>query len=153
MQAVKVPQQRSRYWRSIFVVILVAIVFSLQSCGVHNKHGAATPDRVVEQYLTALAARNESAILRLMPEKSLATDLVKAKIARLGGHKIEDRQINYTKPKPSLWNAKLSGLYVDRFGVKRKFADSIVLEYQSKGELKLYAGHWYLLLSDSSDNS
>jgi hypothetical protein len=143
IQAIK-PKQLSISWRSILVVILIAL--SLQSCGVHNKHGAGTPDRVVELYLTALEARNEASILQLMPEKSVATAFIKAKVVRFGGYKIEDRQINYTKPKPSLWNAKLQGLYIDRFGIKRKFEDSIVLEYQSKGELKLYAGRWYLLL-------
>ena len=146
MQAIKLDRKLSIYWRSILVIILVTIVCSLQSCGVHNKHGAATPDRVVEQYLTALESRNQTSIQRLMPENYMAIDRLQAKIDRLGGYKIEQRQIKYIKVKPSFWNAKLQGFYVDRFGVKRKFEDSIVLEYQSKGELKLYAGHWYLLL-------
>jgi hypothetical protein len=144
IQAIK-PHQRSIYWRSILVVLLVAILVSLQSCGVHNKHGAATPDRVVEQYLTALERRNEPVIRRLMPEQSLATVAIKTKIDRLGGYKIQDRQITYTKPTPKRWNANIQGFYIDAFGNSRKFDDSIVLEYQSKGELKLYAGHWYLL--------
>jgi hypothetical protein len=149
MQAIKLPKQLSIYWRSILVIIVfVAIVFSLQSCGAHNKHGAATPDRVVEQYLLALEDRDDTSILRLMPEKSFATEAIKTKIVRLGGYKIQDRLIRYTKPKPTRWNANIQGLYVDRSGIKRKFEDSIVLEYQSKGELKLYAGHWYLLLED-----
>ena len=126
-------------------MILVAIVFSLQSCGVHNKHGAATPDRVVEQYLLALKERDLTSILRLMPEKSLATNSIKAKIERFGGHTIQNRQTTYTKPKPTLWNADIRGSYRDRFGIERQFSDSISLAYQSKGELKLYAGHWYLL--------
>jgi hypothetical protein len=146
MQAIKLNDKLSIYWRSIVVVMTIAIVFSLQSCGAHNKYGAATPDRVVEQYLTALEERNKTAILRLMPEQSPAPRVVIAKIDRLGGYKIQDRQIKYTKPKPSLWNANIQGFYIDRFGVKKKFDDSIVLEYQSKGELKLYAGRWYLLL-------
>jgi hypothetical protein len=149
MQAIKLENKLSIYWRSIGVVILVAIVFSLQSCGSQqHKYGAATPDRVVEQYLTALEERNDSLITRLMPEKSLATPEVKAKIDRLGGYKIQDRQIKYIKPKPSLWNAKIQGFYIDRAGVRQKFDDSIVIEYQSKGELKLYAGRWYLLLGN-----
>jgi hypothetical protein len=148
MQAIKLDNKLSIYWRSIFVIILITIVFSLQSCGAHNKHGAATPDRVVEQYLTALEERNDPLMRRLMPENSLNAKEVKAKIERLGGYKIQDRQIKYIKPKPSLWNANIHGFYVDRFGVKQKFNDSIVLEYQSKGELKLYAGRWYLLLGN-----
>ncbi len=147
MQA-RQPHQFSRYWRSISVIILIAIVFSLQSCGVPNKHGAATPDRVIEQYLLALKDRDVPAILRLMPEKSFGIERVRAKIDRLGGYTIQDRQTTYTKPKPTLWNANIHGFYLDRFGIKRKFEDSIVLEYQSKGQLKLYAGHWYLLFSD-----
>jgi hypothetical protein len=146
MQAIKLEHKRSFYWRSIVVVMLVAIVFSLQSCVSQDKNGAATPDRVVEQYLTALEKRDDAAIVRLMPEKSLASKEIQTKIARMGGYKIQDRQIKYTKPKPTLWNANIRGFYVDRFGVNRKFDDSIVLEYQSKGELKLYAGRWYLLL-------
>lgn len=146
IQAIK-PNKLSIYWRSILAIVIVAIVFSLQACGVHNKHGAATPDRVIEQYLLALEDRNDNSILRLMPEKS-SPELVKAKIDQLGGYKIQDRQVRYTKPKPTRWNASIQGLYVDRSGVKRKFDDSIVLEYQSKGELKLYAGHWYLLLGN-----
>jgi hypothetical protein len=143
MQAIK-PKQLSISWRSILVVILVAL--SLQSCGVQNKYGAATPDRIVEQYLTALEQRNEPAIRRLMPEQSLAAAAIETKLDRLGGNRIQDRQIQYLKPKPSLWNANIRGFYVDRAGVKQQFSDSIFLEYQSKGELKLYAGRWYLLL-------
>jgi hypothetical protein len=145
MQAIK-PNQLSIANRAILVVILVTIIFSLQSCGVHNKHGAATPDRVVEQYLTALENRNQSAMLRLLPERSLATTAIATKIDRLGGYKIQDRQIKYSKPKPSFWNANIQGFYIDQSGIKQQFNDSIVLAYQSKGELKLYAGRWYLLL-------
>jgi hypothetical protein len=140
------PYQFSRHWRSISVIVLVAIVFSLQSCRVDNKHGAATPDRVVEQYLLALQERDVNSIRRLMPERSPATERIKAKIERFGGYTIKDRQTTYTKPKPTLWNANIRGSYVDRFGVERQFSDSISLAYQSKGELKLYAGNWYLLL-------
>jgi hypothetical protein len=145
MQAIK-PNQRSIYRESSLVVILVAISISTQSCGTPPKSGAATPDRVVEQYLTALEKRNQPAIRRLMTEQSLATVAIKAKIDRLGGYQIQDRQIQYLKPKPSLWTANIRGFYVDRLGIKQQFNDSIVLVYQSKGELKLYAGRWYLVL-------
>jgi hypothetical protein len=149
MQAIELDNKLSAFWRSIVVVMTIAIVFSLQSCGTHHqKYGAATPDRVVEQYLAALEDRNETSLLRLTPEKSLVTTQAKAKIDRLGGYKIQDRQIKYTKTKPSLWNANIRGFYIDRRGTNQKFEDSIVLEYQSKGELKLYAGRWYLLLGD-----
>ena len=142
---VRTPNKFS-YWRSIFAIVLIALVFSLQSCEAQNKHGAATPERIVEQYLSALESRNETSILRLMPEESLAEKEIKAKIGRFGGHKIQNRQINYTKPTPTLWNAKMQGFYIDPSGIRRKFDDSIAIEYQSKGQVKLYRGRWYLLL-------
>ena len=136
------------YWRSLKSIVLIAIVFSLQSCEAQNKHGAATPERIVEQYLSALESRNETSILRLMPEESLAEKEIKAKIDRFGGHKIQNRQINYTKPTPTLWNAKMEGFYIDSTGIRKKFDDSIAIEYQNKGQVKLYRGRWYLLLGD-----
>ena len=136
------------YWRSLKSIVLIAIVFSLQSCEAQNKHGAATPERIVEQYLSALESRNETSILRLMPEESLAEKEIKAKIGRFGGHKIQNRQINYTKPTPTLWNAKMEGFYIDPTGIRKKFDDSIAIEYQNKGQVKLYRGRWYLLLGD-----
>ena len=144
---VRTPNKFS-YWRSIFAIVLIALVFSLQSCKAQNKHGAATPERIVEQYLSALESRNETSILRLMPEESLAEKEIKAKIDRFGGHKIQNRQINYTKPTPTLWNAKMEGFYIDLTGIRKKFDDSIAIEYQNKGQVKLYRGRWYLLLGD-----
>ena len=126
---------------------MIAIVFSLQACSV-NKQGAATPDQVVEQYLLALEDSDARLMLRLVPEKSQLDRVVKAKILRIGGHEIQDRQISYTKSKPTLWNAKIHGFFVDRAGIKRKFDDSIEIEYQSKGQVKLYGGRWYLLLGN-----
>ena len=136
------------YWRSLKSIVLIAIVFSLQSCEAQNKRGAATPDRIVEQYLLALEDRNETLMLQLMPEESLADKEIKAKIGKFGGHKIQDRQINYTKPTPTFWNAKMEGFYIDPTGIRKKFDDSIAIEYQNKGQVKLYRGRWYLLLGD-----
>lgn len=136
------------YWRSLKSIGLIAIVFSLQSCEAHNKRGAATPDRIVEQYLLALEDRNETLMLQLMPEESLADKEIKAKIGKFGGHKIQDRQINYTKPTPTLWNAKMEGFYIAPTGIRKKFDDSIAIEYQNKGQVKLYRGRWYLLLGN-----
>lgn len=140
MQAKKLP-----YLICGQLTVSIAIVFALQACAV-NKRGAPTPDRVVEQYLSALETKNEKLMLDLVPENSNLTQEVKTKIGKIGGRKIQDRQIVYTKPKSSLWNAKIRGFYLDRSGTKQKFEDSIVLEYQNKGDLKLYAGRWYLLL-------
>jgi hypothetical protein len=145
MQAIK-PNQLSIANRSILVVMLIAIVASVQSCGVQNKRGAATPDRLVEQYAIGLETKNENLILQLTPENADFTSQIKTKIRKIGGRKIQNRQVIYTKPTPFLWNASIRGIYLDRAGTKQQAEDSIVLKYQSKGELKLYAGRWYLFL-------
>jgi hypothetical protein len=145
MQAKRLSNQLSIYSGSIFVIKTLAIVFSLQACNA-NKPGAATPDRVIEQYLLALERKDENLMLQLVPENSAVSKAVKAKIGKFGGHKIQDRQIIYTKPTSILWEAKIRGFYLDRDGRPRKFDDSIEIGYQSKGQLKLYAGRWYLLL-------
>jgi hypothetical protein len=144
MQAIELSHKSLLYWRSIFIIPL-ALLLLMQSCGAPNKNGAATPEKIVDRYLTALEDRNEDSIYRLMPDKSLAAPEIAAKIAKFGGHKIQDRQVEYLKSKPILWNAKIQGFYIDRAGVKRKFDDSIAIEYQSKGQVKLYGGRWYLL--------
>ena len=145
MQAIELSHKSSLYWRSIVIISIVILLVSLQSCGAANKHGAATPEKIVDRYLSALENRNEDAIHRLMPEAALVAPEIAAKIAKFGGHKIRDRQVEYLKSKPILWNAKLRGSYIDRAGVKYKFDDSIAIEYQSKGQVKLYGGRWYLL--------
>jgi hypothetical protein len=127
------------------LALVIAIVFSLQACTA-DKNGAGTPDRVVEQYLMALEDRDQKLMLRLAPENSILTKEIKAKIDKIGGHKIQSRQIIYDKSTPILWSAKMRGIYVDRQGANKKFEDSIVIQYQNKGDLKLYAGRWYLLL-------
>jgi hypothetical protein len=144
MQAIELANKSLLYWRSIFIISIVILLLSLQSCGAANKNGAATPEKIVDRYLTAIEDRNEDAIRRLMPE-ALTAPGIATKIAKFGGYKIQDRQVEYLKSKPSLWNAKLQGFYIDRAGVKRKFDDSIAIEYQSKGQVKLYGGRWYLL--------
>ena len=149
MQAIK-SHPSSIYWRSILIIVALSIGFLLPSCGTHHqKSGAATPDRVVEQYLISLENRDETLMLRSILENTTADrQLVRAKIVKLGGHQVENRQVKYTKSKPTFWNAKINGDYIDRTGIKRRFDDSIAIEYQSKGELKLYAGRWYLVLGN-----
>ena len=141
-----IPIKFATYWRSSLAV-MIAIIFSLQACSV-NKQGAATPDQVVEQYLLALENKDDNLMLRLVPEQSRLDRAIESKILRIGGHKIQDRQINYTKSKPTFWIAKIHGTFVDRAGMKRKFDDSIAIEYQSKGQVKLYGGRWYLSLGN-----
>jgi hypothetical protein len=147
MQAIK-PKQLSIANRSILGAIIIAILVSVQSCEAQNKRGAATPDRLVEQYSIGLETKNENLILQLTPENTDLTSQIKTKIRKIGGRKIQDRQVIYTKPTPFLWNASIRGIYLDLDGTKQQFADSIVLKYQSKGELKLYAGRWYLFLEE-----
>ncbi|WP_310422360.1 hypothetical protein [Chamaesiphon sp. VAR_48_metabat_135_sub] len=145
MQAKQLFNKRSIYPRSILVIAILSIVFWLPACNA-NKNGAANPDRVVEQYLLALENRDKNLMLRLIPENVPISEEIKAKIVKFGGRKIQERQIKYTKYKPILWSAKISGFYVDRNGIRSKFDDSISIEYQSKGHVKLYGGRWYLLL-------
>jgi hypothetical protein len=123
---------------------VITIVFLLQACTT-EKNGANTPDRLVEQYLLALEQKNENSILQLVPENSIPTREIKDKITKIGGYKIQNRQVIYNKSTPLLWNVKMQGVYVDGQGTTKKFADSIVIQYQNKGDLKLYAGRWYLL--------
>jgi hypothetical protein len=135
-------------WRSISIVFMLAIVFCLQSCKVEDKHGAATPDRIVEQYLLALENRDDALLRRLAPEDAVIGSEIKTKISKIGGHKIKDRQVSYTKFRPTFWAARIRGFYLDRTGKRHNFDDSIEIEYQSKGQVKLYGGSWYLLLKN-----
>ena len=148
MHSKVIPIKFVTYWRSSLVVTMIAIIFSLQACSV-NKQGAATPDQIVEQYLLALENKDGNLMLRLVPEQSRLDQVIESKILRIGGHKIQDRQISYIKSKPTFWNAKIQGFFVDRAGIKRKFDDSIAIEYQSKGQVKLYGGRWYLSLGNN----
>ncbi|WP_310481508.1 hypothetical protein [Chamaesiphon sp. VAR_48_metabat_403] len=146
MQTLKLSSKFSIHKRSIFLVLSIVISGSIQSCEAPNKRGAATPDRVVEQYLQSLETKDENLMSQLVSEDAILTKEIKTKIIKFGGYKIQNRKINYDKSTPMLWNAKLKGMYVDRQGKNKNFEDSIVLQYQSKGELKLYAGRWYLVL-------
>jgi hypothetical protein len=145
MKVVKIFDKFSLYWRSILVIIIISIVFSLQACTV-NKHGAATPERVVEQYLLALENRDNKLMQQLAIENTKIAGVVESKILKIGGHKIQERQITYIKSKPTLWNVKIHGSFIDNAGIYRNFDESILIEYQSKGQVKLYGGRWYLLL-------
>ncbi len=134
--------------RSISIIFMLFIVFCLQACKVEDKHGAATPDRVIEQYLLALENRDDALLSRLAPPQAAVRSEIKTKISKIGGHKIKNRQISYTKSKPTLWIARIRGFYLDRAGKRDNFDESIEIEYQSKGQVKLYGGSWYLLLKN-----
>ncbi len=83
-------------------------------------------------------------MLQLTDEDSNLATAVSAKISKIGGYKIQNKQIVYDKFTPNLWNARIKGDYVDRQGLAKKLEDSISIQYQSKGEPKAYAGRWYL---------
>jgi hypothetical protein len=145
MQIVKPVNLFLIRWRSILPIMFGCTVLSLYSCSA-NKLGAPTPEKVVEQYLSALENKNENSMLQLADEDSNQSSTIAAKILKIGGYKIQNRQIDYDKLTPNLWKAKIKGNYVDRQGVTKKVEDSIASQYQSKGEPKSYAGRWYLLL-------
>jgi hypothetical protein len=145
MQTVKLANQFSIRWRSILAIGFGCTVLSLSSCTA-DKRGAPTPENVVEQYLSSLENRNKNSMLQLTDEGSNSASAIAAKISKIGGYKIKNRQIIYDKFTPNLWKAKITGNYVDRQGTAKKVEDSISIQYQSKGEPKSYAGRWYLLL-------
>jgi hypothetical protein len=145
MQTVTLADQFSIGWRSILTIGFGCTVLSLSSCTA-NKRGAPTPENVVEQYLSALETKNKNSILQLADQDSNSASVVAAKINKIGGYKIQNRQVVYDKFTPNLWNAKIKGNYIDRQGLVKKLEDSISIQYQSKGEPKSYAGRWYLKL-------
>jgi hypothetical protein len=127
-------------------VVLIATIVVLQACNAHQKLGAATPDRVVEQYLLALETKDEKLMAKLQPEDNVNKSTAGI-IARLGGHKLQDPQIQYTKTKPTLWQAKITATYLDRNNIRQKFVDTIAIGYEGKESWKLYSGRWYLLFT------
>jgi hypothetical protein len=145
MQTVTLAHQFSIGWRSIFAIGFGCTVLSLSSCSA-DKRGAPTPENVVEQYLSALETKNKNLMLELADRDSNIASAVAARISKIGGYKIQNKQVIYDKFTPNLWNAKIKGNYVDRQGLVKKIEDSISIQYQSKGEPKSYAGRWYLKL-------
>lgn len=126
-------------------IVLIAIVIALQACNADRKLGAATPDRVVEQYLLALETKDEKLMAKLQPEDDVSKDTAET-IARLGGHKLQDLQIKYTKANPALWHAKITATYLDRNNIRQTFVDTIAIIYDGKESWKLYSGRWFLAL-------
>lgn len=118
---------------------------SLSSCSA-NKRGAATPEKVVEQYLIGLETKNERLLLQLVEENSNQASMIVARINKIGGYKIQEKQTKYDKLTPNLWKAKITGNYIDRQGITKNVEDKISIQYQIKGEPKSYAGRWYLIL-------
>ncbi len=131
--------------RSISIIFMLVVIFCLQACKAESKHGAATPERAIEEYMLALENKDDALLRKLAPAQAVVSREIKAKISKIGGHKIKNPQISYTKSKPTLWAARIRGFYLDRSGKRNNFDESIEIEYQSKGQVKLYGGSWYLL--------
>jgi hypothetical protein len=138
-------------WRLASNIALVAIIITLQACNVQAKHGAATPDLVVEEYILALETRDDGLMTKLQPQNS-ASKATAPTIYRLGGHQFQDLQFKYTKTKPTLRVAKITAVYLDRNNIRHKFEDTISIIYQSTESWKLYRGRWYLSLNNSDLN-
>jgi hypothetical protein len=126
-------------------IVLIATIIALQACNTDRKLGAATPDRVVEQYLLALEQKDAELMTKLQPENDVSKDTAFT-IERLGGKKLQNRQIRYFKAHPTLWHAKITGTYLDRNNIQQKFEDNIAIVYRNKESWKLYSGRWFLEL-------
>lgn len=137
-------------WQSIPNIVASAMLISLQACNAQQKLGAATPDRLVDRYLLALETQDRVLMAQLVPPDRTATTEIAAKIERLGGRKLQERRVTYTKIRPTFWSARIEAIYVDRQGNKQKFRDIISTSYQGNESWKLYSGRWYLLLSKDS---
>lgn len=146
MQSVKLVNQLSIGWRFIVTIGIGCVMLSLLSSCSANKRGAATPEKVVEQYLIGLENKNERLLLQLLEENSTQSITIAAKINKIGGYKIQNKRDEYNKFTPNLWKAKITGNYVDRQGLIKKLEDAISIQYQINGQPKSYAGRWYLKL-------
>ncbi len=124
------------------------MVISLQACNTREKLGAATPDLVVERYLLALETKDLQLMTKLQNEHAVGKATA-ATIARLGGHKFQQRRVEYLKRTPNLWLAKIAAVYVDRNNQPQNFVDTVPIIYQSEDSWKLYRGRWYLSLSSA----
>ncbi|NJM65551.1 MAG: hypothetical protein HC851_07690 [Acaryochloris sp. RU_4_1] len=111
-----------------------------------NNRDANTPDQVIEQYLLALEKKDKHLMLQLVPGSYAADQAAEDKIDQFGGYKIQERQVNYIKPKTVFLIANVKGLYVNSDGVRKKFEDRLTIAYEGGGFLQSYQGRWCLLL-------
>jgi hypothetical protein len=127
-------------------IVLIALIIALQACSANQKLGAATPDRVVDRYLLALETKDVELLAKLQPQDAINKS-TPGIIARLGGHKLQELQVKYIKTKPTLWQAKITGTYLDRSNSRQKFVDTVAIVYEGNESWKLYSGRWYLLFT------
>jgi hypothetical protein len=137
--------QRLFVW--IFVLLEILLP-SLQSCSPFLKRGAATREEVVNIYLSGLEAKDEQAILMLIPEDYEADQAVKEKIERLSDRTLEQRTITYQElQKPSSVKVTIEGTYYDKpIPNGRRF--------QSKDQIFIHAANqrWYLILGEQIES-
>jgi hypothetical protein len=140
--------QSAKSLRSFILnLVLTSSIFFplLQGCDFKNRYGADTAQQVVEQYLLALENKDEKLMLKLISREYSAKEAVKDKINRLGGHKIQEYKVTYTKPKPVFLRAKVQGFYTNH-DVRKRFDDTLTIVYQGESNLGINKGRWYLVM-------
>lgn len=131
--------QRSLLWSPIASGILL---LGLLSCSFVSLRGASTREEVVNNYLRALANKDEQSIKRLIPENYDVEQVVHEKVVRLGNRKLEQVEVSYQElQKPDSVKVTIEGIYYDKPGFEGK-------RLRSKDQLFLHAAgnRWYLIL-------
>lgn len=131
---------------NLVLALSITLPILLEGCNIKNSYGADTPERVVEQYLLALEKKDEELMLKLIPSKYSAQQAVEDKIAQLGGHKLQEYKVFYTKPKPVFWRANVQAFYTDDGGLRKKIDDTLTIVYEGGSILDFNKGRWYLLM-------
>jgi hypothetical protein len=124
----------------------IALILSFQGCSLLNHRGVDNPEKVVEQYLLALERKDEKSILQLVPQSYSADKAIKDKITRFGGRKIQERKIEYIRPKPIFIRANIKGSYIGSNGIRKNFEDILTIAYEKRSFWEFNRGRWYLLI-------
>lgn len=144
-------QQLNPLSRYLGVALSVTILICLPACNFVNGRGGTTPEDVVDAYMRALENKDESLMLRLVPESYSSEQAVQDKVTQLGGHDIREVQVSYALIKPHIAVATIQGWYIDSKGERVKFKDIINLRYEGGSFLVSYKGRWYLNLGRSKN--
>ena len=146
-------KQKQRINRRLLylVVISTTTLFLFLTYNFINWCGAKTPKDLVDTYVRALENKDQSLMLRLVPESYYSEQEVQDKVMKLGGHDIQEIQVSYKKIKPHIATATIEGWYVDSKGKPVNFKDIINLRYESGSFLVSYKGRWYLNLGRSKN--
>jgi hypothetical protein len=128
-----------RVWLSL-IVLPIAIPFLLSACEAQNQKGATTREDLVKLYLQSLQTKDEKLMLQLVPPEYSAEQAVKEKIARLGGHELQNQNIQYREViKPQIISVTIKGTYDG----SKDFTDKIDLKYQT---VSGNTGRWFLIV-------